>query len=51
MKYKYKNKLVDLEKHFKGQVWITTRKSVVLLLDNYRGKKYIPFNKVVFSEE
>ena len=50
MEYKYKNRLVDLEKHFKGEIWMTTKKSVVLFLDIYRGKKYIPLNKVVFSE-
>ena len=49
--YKYKNKLVDVEKHFNGVCEILTNKSLVLLLNNYRGKKYIPLNKIVFKCE
>jgi hypothetical protein len=48
--YKYKGKLVDVEKHFKGVCEICTDKFLVLLLNNYRGKKYIPLSKIVFKD-
>ena len=48
--YKYRGKLVDVEKHFNGVCEILTDKSLVLLLNNFRGKKYIPLNKIVFKE-
>ena len=48
--YKYKWKLFDVEKHFNGFCEILTDKSLVLLLNNFRGKKYIPLNKIVFKE-
>ena len=47
--YKYRGKLVDVEKHFNGVCEIVTEKCLVLLLSNYRGKKYIPLNKLVFE--
>lgn len=48
--YKYKGKLVDVEKHFNGVCEIVTDKSLVLLLNNFGGKKYIPLNKIVFQK-
>ena len=47
--YKYRGKLVDVEKHFNGVCEIITDKNLVILLNNHRGKKYIPLNKVVFD--
>ena len=49
--YKYKGKLVDVEKHFNGACEILTNKSLVLLLNGFKGKKYIPLNKIVFEHE
>ena len=48
--YKYKGKLVDVEKHFNGVCEICTDKFLVLLLNNYRGKKYLPLSKIVFKD-
>lgn len=49
--YKYRGKLVDVEKHFGGVCEIVTDKSLVLLLDNFRGRKYIPLKKIVWKKE
>lgn len=46
--YKYKGTLVDVEKHFDGVCEICTEKYLVLLLNNYKGKKYVPLSKIVF---
>ena len=49
--YKYRGKLVDVEEHFGGVCEILTAKSLVLLLDNFRGRKYIPLKKIVWKKE
>ena len=47
--YRLKNKLVNAEKHFDGVPEIFTKKSVVFILNNYRGVRYIPINKIVLE--
>ena len=49
--YRYRGKLVDVEKHFGGICEIVTKKSLVLLLDNFRGRKYIPLKKIVWGKD
>ena len=49
--YKYRGKLVDVEKHFNGVCEMVTEKSLVLLLNNFRGKRYIPIEKIVWEED
>ena len=49
--YKYKGKLVDAEKHFNGVIEMVTGKCLLLLLNNFRGKKYISLKKIVFEWE
>tara|TARA_R100000808_G_scaffold24483_1_gene56511 strand:- start:1961 stop:2170 length:210 start_codon:yes stop_codon:yes gene_type:complete len=47
--YRLKNKLVDAEKHLNGVPEMFTEKSVVFILNNYRGVRYIPINKIVLE--
>jgi hypothetical protein len=47
--YKYRGKLVDIEKHFNGVIEMVTGRCLLLLLNNYRGRKYINLNKIVFD--
>ena len=47
--YRLKNKLVDAEKHLNGVPEMFTEKSVVFILNNYRGVRYITINKIVLE--
>ena len=49
--YKYRGQFVDVEKHFGGVCEVITPKHLVLLLDNFRGKKYVPLTKIIFTTD
>ena len=49
--YRYRGTLVDVEKHFNGVCEMVTEKSLVILLNNFKGKRYIPIEKIVWEED